>query len=148
MYKGDTQRFGIAQLAQMEKRKGQQPNIKTPDEVADNLEQGKTVAGATIYNTYCAACHQHNGKGDGTRFPPLAGSEWVTGDKRKLIQIVLNGLNEPITVQDVPYNGLMPAHKFLKDEQVAAVVNYIRKHFNEMPDSVKAEEITVIRKSL
>jgi glucose/arabinose dehydrogenase len=148
MYKGDKQAFGAARLAKMEKRKREQPNIKTPDEVRDNLEQGRTVAGATIYNTYCAACHQYNGKGDGTRFPPLAGSEWVTGDKQRLIRIVLNGLNEPIKVQNVTYSGLMPAHKFLKDEQVAAVLNYVRKQFNAMPDSIKAEEITAVRKSL
>ena len=33
-----------------------------------------------------------NGQGDGNRFPPLAESDWVTGDETRLINIVLNGL--------------------------------------------------------
>ncbi len=144
MYKGKKPAFGPAQLAKMEKHK-QLPHIKTPDEIRDNLETGKAVAGGNIYTTYCAACHQGNGKGDGTRFPPLAGSEWVTGDKRKLIQVVLNGLNEPITVSGVAYNGIMPAHGFLKDEEIAAVLSFIRLQFNNQPDSVTVAEVRSIR---
>lgn len=148
MYTGDKKNFSTQALAGMERRKMQQPNIKTPDEVADNLERGKTVAGENIYNTYCAGCHQRNGKGDGTRFPPLVQSEWVTGDKKRLIRVLLEGLNEPIKVKGVAYNGLMPAHQFLKDEEVAAVANYIRKKFNNITDPVKPEEVSALRKNI
>ncbi len=148
MYKGERKNFGTKELVQMTNRKMQQPHIKTPDEVADNLERGKAVAGANIYNTYCAGCHQRNGKGDGTRFPPLAGSEWVTGNKKRLIRVLLQGLNEPITVKGVAYNGLMPANQFLKDEEIAAVANYIRQKFNNMTDLIKPEEVSALRKNI
>lgn len=148
MYKGDRKSFNTQALAGMERRKMQQPNIKTPDEVGDNLERGKTVAGENIYNTFCAGCHQRNGKGDGTRFPPLVQSEWVTGDKKRLIRVLLEGLNEPIKVKGVAYNGLMPAHQFLNDEEVAAVASYIRKKFNDIPDPVKPEEVSAMRKNI
>lgn len=43
------------------------------------------------------------------------------GDKQKLIDVVLNGLNEPITVKEKPYNSIMPQHSFLRDEDIAQV---------------------------
>ncbi|MBA4058203.1 MAG: cytochrome C, partial [Marivirga sp.] len=75
MYKGEKSKFGDAELAQMEKRKSRS-YIKTPDEVGDNLFTGDELEGSILYNTYCASCHQRNGKGDNNLFPPLAGSEW------------------------------------------------------------------------
>lgn len=148
MYKGDEKNFGSQQLAKMEVRKRTAPNIRPPDETADNLQVGKEVAGAGVYITYCAACHQYNGKGDGTRFPPLAGSEWVMGDKKRLLKVLLEGLNQPITVNNVPYNGLMPSHQFLKDGEIAAVSNYIRQSFNNVKDTVKPEEVSIMRKNV
>lgn len=147
MYKGKKSGFGKEQLAKMEQHK-LLPHIKNPDEVNDNLQAGKTVGGANVYFTYCAACHQYNGRGDGTRFPPLAGSEWVVGDKNKLISIVLNGLNQPIKVSGVEYNSVMPAHKFLKDEEVAAVLSFVRRNFNNNTDSVKPEEVSKVRNAM
>jgi glucose/arabinose dehydrogenase/cytochrome c553 len=146
LYKGDRKSFGAKDLAGMERRKAQQPNIKTPDEVADNLERGKTVAGEHIYNTYCAGCHQRNGKGDGNRFPPLVASEWVT-DKRRLLRVMLQGMNESITVNGVAYNGLMPSYQFLQDTEIAAAANYIRKKFNNISEPVRPEEVSELRKS-
>ena len=69
----------------MEKRKANS-NIRTPHEVNDNLYKDKGLPGSQVYNTYCISCHQHNGKGDGNRFPPVENSDWVNGDKKKLIR--------------------------------------------------------------
>lgn len=144
MYKGDKGNFGKEQLAAMEQRK-LNANIRTPDEVADNLYKDKAIPGAQVYNTYCISCHQHNGHGDGNRFPPLDSSEWVNGDKQKLIDVVLNGLNIPITVKGKPYNNLMPQHSFLRDEDIAQVLNYIRQHFNNNTDAITVEEVKKAR---
>jgi mono/diheme cytochrome c family protein len=145
MYKGDKENFGNAQLAKMEQRKINQPNIRTPHEINDNLERGILEAGAQVYNFYCGSCHQRDGKGDGTRYPPLDGSEWVIGDKKQLIDVVLNGLEGPITVKGVGYNGLMPPHSFLSDEQVASVLTYIRKNFGNNASSISAREVLEVR---
>jgi glucose/arabinose dehydrogenase/mono/diheme cytochrome c family protein len=144
MYKGDKNKFGKSELEAMEKRK-LKSNIRTPDEVNDNLYKGKATPGAQVYNYYCVSCHQHNGKGDGNRFPPLDSSEWVNGDKKKLIDAVLNGLNKPIIVKDKPYSGVMPQHSFLKDEDIAQVLSYIRQRFNNNSDSVSTAEVKTIR---
>jgi mono/diheme cytochrome c family protein len=144
MYKGDKKNFGTAQLAEMEKHK-LLSHIRTPDEVKDNLEKGKIPEKAKLYNTYCAACHQNDGKGDGNRFPPLGRTDWVTGDKIKLLNTVLKGLNGEIIVNDKPYNGLMPAHNFLKDEEVANILTYIRQNFGNTASAVSVEEVKEYR---
>lgn len=146
MYKGDKKNFGTAQLAEMEKHK-LLSHIRTPDAVKDNLEKGKIPEKAKLYNTYCAACHQNDGKGDGNRFPPLGGTDWVTGDKTKLLNTILKGLNGEIVVNDKPYNGQMPAHNFLKDEEVATILTYIRQSFGNTASAISVEEVKEFRNS-
>jgi mono/diheme cytochrome c family protein len=140
MFKGDRKSFGVKQLATMEKHK-QLAHIRTPDEVTDNLDIKTKELGQRIYNTYCTPCHQRNGQGDGSRFPPLAGSEWVTGSKKRLIEVVAKGLEGPIQVAGKPYNDLMPKHDFLKPEEMAQVLTYIRKNFGNNADAISISDV-------
>ncbi|WP_209331401.1 c-type cytochrome [Lunatimonas salinarum] len=148
MYRGDKGDFGQEALAKLEERKNARTNIKNPDAEKDNLEVGLLEAGAVAYNQYCATCHQRDGKGDGTRFPPLAETDWVTGSKRRLIEIVLNGLEGPITVNGVNYNQIMPAHNFLSNDQMASVLTYIRKSFGNNANSISPLEVQRVREEL
>ena len=148
MFKGDKATFGAADLAAMEKRKTTSAHIKTPDEVADNLEKGTVAGGAKIYGTYCVACHQLNGKGDGSRFPPLDSSEWVNGDKKILINILLNGLQKTIKVKGQTYTGAMPKHSFLADDDIAKVLTYVRQNFSNKADSVSTNEVAAERSKM
>ncbi|WP_310587711.1 PQQ-dependent sugar dehydrogenase [Dyadobacter fanqingshengii] len=145
MFKGNKQSFGASQLAAMEKHK-LLGNIRTPDVVKDNLDKDTKLAGEKIYSTYCTPCHQSNGLGDGSRFPPLVNSEWVTEDKRKLIQAVANGLEGPIEVLGKPYNDLMPKHDFITPEEMAQLLTYVRQQFGNMPDRVSVEEVNRVLK--
>ena len=148
MFKGDKTKFGTAQLAKMVIRKKTASNIKDPDPVKDDLDRGKPVVASAVYTMYCGACHQGDGKGDGGRFPPLSESEWVNGDKTKLINVVLNGLSGPITVKGLPYSETMPAHgSFLNDDQVAEVLSYIRKSWGNNSDAISKEEVAALRNS-
>jgi glucose/arabinose dehydrogenase len=144
MYKGDKKSFGSNQLAAMEKRKNV-AHIRTPDEVNDNLEKEVMAQGEKAYKLYCGACHQGDGKGDGSRFPPLAGSATVVGNKFKLIRVILNGLSGTITANGVEYNGVMPAHNFLKDEEIAQILTYVRSSFDNQAGSVYANEVKRVR---
>lgn len=146
MYKGDKNKFGSAQLAQMEKRKSLS-NIRMPDEINDNLDKSKPVTGAKVYDIYCRACHQKDGKGDGLRFPPLDNSEWVKGDKKRLIRVLLNGLEGNIEVKGKPYNSLMPSQSFLTDEEIAQVLTYVRQSFENDASEVIAGEVSKLRDS-
>ncbi len=145
-FTGDKKAFGTAQLAAMENRKKTASNIKTPDEIKDNLFKDPPAASA-VYSTYCIACHQSDGKGDGNRFPPLAQSEWVNYNTDRLIYVVLNGLKGPVTVKGQSYNEVMPAHgSFLTDAQIAEVLTYIKSNFNNLPEVVTPAEVSAVRK--
>jgi glucose/arabinose dehydrogenase/mono/diheme cytochrome c family protein len=147
MFKGNKKTYGTAELAGMAKRKVTANNIKTPDEILDNLDRGKLLTASKVYSTYCAPCHQRDGKGDGNRYPPVAKSEWVNGDKGKLINVILNGLQGPIQVAGMQYNEVMPAHgSFLSDEQVAEVLTYIKSNFGNNAEVVKKEEVAAVRR--
>ncbi len=143
-YKGDKANFGAAQLAQMNKRKTLS-NIRNPDIITDNLDRDKPVLGSKVYAVYCAACHQRNGLGDSQRFPPLAGSEWVVGDKNKLIEVVLKGLEGVIEVKGQSYNNVMPQHSFLKNEDIAEVLTYIRQSFGNSAGAITKKDVNDLR---
>ncbi|GAA4413128.1 hypothetical protein GCM10023187_41110 [Nibrella viscosa] len=146
-YKGNKKTFGPAQLAQMEKRKTMS-HIRTPDPIKDNLDRDKPVAGSKVYAVYCSPCHQRNGLGDSQRFPPLAGSEWVLGDKKRLIEVVLKGLEGPIEVKGQSYNNVMPQHSFLSNEDIAQVLTHIRQNFGNQADAVSVDDVNAIRKTI
>ena len=75
----------------------------------------------------CNGCHQANGEGLPQQYPPLDGSEWVTGGTTRIAQLILNGIDGPITVKGQAYANAMPAHKgILTDEQIGNVMTYIR----------------------
>jgi glucose/arabinose dehydrogenase/cytochrome c5 len=146
-YKGNKSRFGKTALAKMEARKSLS-HIRTPDVISDNLDKDVPVAGAKVYQVYCSACHQRNGMGDKQRFPPLGDSDWVTGDKQRLIELVLKGMEGPIEVKGQSYNNTMPQHGFLNDEEIAEVLTHIRSNFGNKSSAVLKEEVTKVRSSI
>lgn len=148
IYTGDKERFGKIQLARMDKEKQMASNIRMPDKKADNLQRDVLLAGEKIYAMYCAACHQGDGQGAPPRYPPLANSQWVTGDKQRLITVIINGLEGPIEVRGEPYDNTMPQHSFLSDEEVAEVATYIRQNFGNNTTPIGAKEVGKVRNAL
>lgn len=147
MYKGEKRGFGEAQLATMEARKTLS-HLKTPDEIEDNLQQGTLTGGEKVYNIYCVNCHQRDGQGASGRFPPLAGTEWVTGNKERLISLVIQGMEGPITVNGESYNQVMPQHSFLNNEEIADVLTFIRQHFGNEATDITPAEVAAVRNKL
>ena len=147
MYKGDKKSFSEKDLAEMEKHKSL-PHIKRPHITDDNLDQKKALAGEKIYTAHCRGCHFGDGNGDGVRFPPLNDSEWVTGSRRRLIEIVINGLEGPITVKGKPYDEIMPPNTILTDKEIALLLTYVRQKFGNGTGGVVTEEVQKVRKYL
>lgn len=99
------------------------------------MEKGKM-----IYTTSCQACHQANGAGIPGTFPPLIASEWVLESPKRMVAIVLHGIQGEITVQGQKYNNLMPPFKDqLKPGDIAAVTTYIRNSFGNKADLISSE---------
>lgn len=88
------------------------------------------VDGAAVFKNVCAACHQPNAQGLAGQFPPLAGNADLFLSQDYPVRVVLFGLQGKITVNGKIIDSAMPAFgEVLKDEQIAAVVNYVRGNF-------------------
>lgn len=113
-------------------------------------EVGAFELGRLVYNRpTCVACHQTGGQGTPGQFPPLGGSEWVLeAEPGRIIRIVLNGLQGPMEVKGQVYNNAMvPWKDVLKDEEIAAVITYIRqnKEWGNNASAVKSEQVKAVR---
>ena len=104
------------------------------------------VDGKTLFVTKCAACHQAGGLGGGP-YPPLAGNADVTAaDTANLILTVLNGRSGPIQVNGKTFSGTMPAWKDqLSDDDLAAVLTYIRSTWTNNAAAITAPQVTAAR---
>jgi mono/diheme cytochrome c family protein len=112
----------------------------------DNTLEQSIKRGEEVYNTNCATCHMQKGEGMEGSFPPLAKADFITKDKtgKKLIGVVLNGLDEEITVNGKKYNVPMTPLNYLTDQQIADVLNFVRNSWGNKakaltPEMVKAE---------
>lgn len=101
--------------------------------------------GQEIYLKYCMACHQASGSGVQGMYPTLQETDWVHGDKSRLIGLLLNGQQGEIKVNGQVFRGVMPAHQYLTDEQIADVLTYVRSNFGNSASAVLPEEVAGIR---
>ena len=99
------------------------------------------LAGKKVYDALCGACHMSNGKGVPSMNPPLNKTEYVLGDKDRLIGIVLNGLQDPIEINGETFQNIMASHAFLSDQQIADVLTYVRQSFGNNASPVTVEEV-------
>lgn len=116
--------------------------------VSASADAPVAVDGAQVYQSRCQACHQADGEGIAGAFPPLAGSEWVTGEKGVLIRIVLHGMQGDVEVAGATYNGSMPGWAMLSDEEIAAVTTHERSSWGNDAEPISAEEVAAIREAL
>ncbi len=127
-----------------------EPEPKLPAAELELWRVGKEVFSR---DAHCATCHQANGQGQEKIYPPLAGSEWVTGDEERLIKLTLKGLWGPITVKGVkfdPTTGVPPMMGFgplLNDKELAGVLTYVRNSFGNQAPAVKPETVAKIREA-
>jgi nitrite reductase (NO-forming) len=105
----------------------------------------KGSGGQMLYQTYCMGCHQAEGQGISGMFPPLAKSDYVQDDSSRSIETVLNGLQGPIQVNGIPYNGTMPPMGHLKDEEIADILSYVRSSWGNTGEPVSAADVAGVR---
>ena len=107
----------------------------------------KAQDGEQLYGLYCAACHAPDGKGaTGGAFPPLAGSEWLHGNPKRSVAIVLKGFHGPIEVGGKSYNLEMPPQgDALGDDQIVAILNFVHKAWGNKGQEVKRDLVRVVR---
>ena len=105
------------------------------DDIKTSAERGKA-----IFMQTCMACHQPTGLGIPGAFPPFDGSEYVQGDTKRLVALVIKGYMGPITVKGVNFNNILIAvdtqFPILKENaKLADVLNYIRTAWSNKADT-------------
>jgi mono/diheme cytochrome c family protein len=105
--------------------------------------------GRTLYVAQCAVCHGSEGKGQPPQFPPLAANQSITMTSPvNSIRMVLNGGYAPGTKKNPRPYGMPPFAHVLNDEEVAAVVTYIRVAWENSGTPVTPAQVTPLRSLL
>jgi mono/diheme cytochrome c family protein len=114
-----------------------------------NADDPAMVAGQAIYRDQCAGCHQIDGKGVPRLFPSLADSSGVRSrDASTLIRIVLRGARSIATKQEPTAPGMPSFGRHLNDQQIAAVVSYVRNAWGRPAAAVAPGEVGKMRAAL
>jgi len=109
---------------------------KTDDPSLANVSRFETTDGAFLYRAVCQGCHMPDARGalGGARYPALAENPRLSSAQYPAV-VVLNGLR-----------GMPPLDDVLNDEQIAAVVNYVRTNFgNDYPTLLTPAEVGALR---
>jgi nitrite reductase (NO-forming) len=108
-------------------------------------EQSK--AGQALFAGTCSTCHQANGEGMEGVFPPLAKSSMIKDNPKRIVDIILHGLNGPITVNGKDYNSTMPPMTQLTDDEVANIATYVLNSWGNPGGRITKEEAAERRKA-
>jgi nitrite reductase (NO-forming) len=119
------------------------PGVQAQPPRASTTEE-RVAFGQRVYTQNCVACHQAEGQGIPGAIPPLAGSDFLNADETRAIEVVVNGLDGPITVNGNMFNSIMPLLQ-LSDEDVANVLTYIYSQWENAGFEVLPREVGVVR---
>ena len=109
------------------------------------ISEARMESGKKVYLTYCQSCHMEDGAGVPRMNAPLKGSNYVAGDKEKLISIVLQGSKAFVNDPERKYQNKMPSLANLADQDIADVLTYIRNNFNNKGSAVVPDEVKLLR---
>lgn len=123
---------------------------KSKDDVNTARAQEKYPKGAAIFKANCMACHGRDGYGIEALAPPLNNSNWVNGDKRKLIATVLYGLSGSILVNGEPmsFASEMPGigqNSQFSNKDIAQTLSFVRSAWSNNASEISEEEVEKIR---
>jgi mono/diheme cytochrome c family protein len=109
--------------------------------------------GSKIYSAKCNGCHGSDAKGNGSTFPSLVGSNWVTGETERFAMIILNGLVGPVS-DGKTYGAMPPQGIGMAAEDLAGIMTYVRNNFgNAVGDVITTDmakaalEVSAARKN-
>lgn len=129
-------------LSKLAEAAAEQPELDL-DHLSDS-ELKLYIAGGERYQV-CMACHGAEGQGMAGVGTSLAGSEWVNNNPENLIRITLHGIEGGAAERGENVPGVMPAHGFMSDEDIAAILTYVRQSWGNSASPITPEEVERIR---
>jgi nitrite reductase (NO-forming) len=130
-----------------------QPNLAAVASAASAASTGALTkedqikAGQALFAGTCSTCHQANGEGLEGVFPPLAKSSILAADPKRLEEIVLHGLNGPITVNGKDYNSVMPPMTQLTDDEIANIGTFVLNSWGNPGGKIDKADVAAKRKA-
>jgi mono/diheme cytochrome c family protein len=123
------------------------PQPPAPSSALPSSESSLLVSlGKTVYDARCASCHGVQGEGKPPHWPPLANNQSIEMESAvNPIRMVLNGGYPPGTAGNPKPYGMPPFAGLLSDNEVAAVVSYIRTAWGNRGAPVSAREANELR---
>ena len=103
--------------------------------------QEQVKAGEALFAGTCSVCHQANGAGIPSVFPPLAKSDYLAADIPRSIGIPLHGLSGKVVVNGTEYNSVMPPMTQLNDDEIANILTYVLNSWGNPGGSVSTEDV-------
>jgi mono/diheme cytochrome c family protein len=124
----------------------QTPPQPTASTVATSESSLLVTLGKTVYADHCASCHGQKGEGKLPHYPPLAANQSIQMQSAvNAIRMVLNGGYPPGTAGNPTPYGMPPFAGKLSDNEVAAVVTYIRTAWGNRGAAVSASDANQLR---
>lgn len=114
----------------------------------DNSKGARMKRGEALFLGTCSTCHQSQGQGLASVFPPLAKSDYMMADRLRTIRLVLEGLSGPIEVNGKTYNNVMPPFAHLTDHEIADVLTYVMNSWGNEGGVVADEHVATARAAM
>jgi nitrite reductase (NO-forming) len=127
------------------------PNLAAVSQATQSAASGtltldeQVSAGQQLFAGTCSVCHQANGAGLPGVFPPLAKSDYLAGDIKRAINVVLKGLSGKVTVNGHEYNSVMPPMNQLNDDEVANILTYVTNSWGNAGGRVSKDDVKAQR---
>lgn len=139
----DTAAIATYLKSQVQTRPSPEP---TQFAVTETQNQALLVKGARIYEHRCVDCHQRHGEGVPRIYPPLASNQSIVMPYPiNAVRIVVNGGFPPGTAGNPRPYGMPPFGQELSDEEIAAVVTYVRQSWGNHSPAVSPAEVSSAR---
>lgn len=124
--------------------------LRAKDDINTRAAAEKYPDGAMMFYSTCATCHGRDGYGIESLAPALNKSDWVLGNKDKVIATVLFGLSGPIVINGETTNfaGDMPGigqSTEFSDKSIAQIISFVRSAWSNNASSVSEEDVAKIR---
>jgi mono/diheme cytochrome c family protein len=110
--------------------------------------QGPAPDGQKLYARHCLSCHQADGNGVPNLQPAIKGGSWVRGETQPLALFVLTGGFDSAQRKDSESHNPMPPFRQLRDEELAAILTFIRQKFGDGASPVTPADVAAARASL